>query len=241
MDRVYIFIHIPKTAGTSLRYHFQKYLIDQQDFIHFANKGNKMAIKNKILPFEQRPLIERNKAKVLLGHNINIDTKKLFTNKEIIETVIFRSPQEWQISRYNEYANSRILRSENYYSYDEWVKIEKIHSQFDWFLLNYCKEIQIPIDEDEKYKLINEQLAKLSHVFFVDELEQSMKYIFDDLNISDKVKKENVTGENRKRNIFIENNFTLESIDQNINKEIDLFLKIKNKNDLFIKNNRYNK
>lgn len=233
MDKVYIFIHIPKTAGTTLRYHFQKHLIDQSEFIHFANKGNKIAKDRGLLPYEQRSIAERNEAKVILGHNVDINTKNLISEKETVELVIFRNPKEWIISRYNQYANSKLLNSHPYLCYEEWLKIEKIQSQFDWFLINYCKLKQIPSDETLKYNLLINQLSLISHVCFVDNLDNYMQDIFIDLKIPKQLKRENVTGENRKQNLFAENKLNLAHLNQQSNKENNLFLKIKNKFDLF--------
>ena len=45
--------------------------------------------------------------------------------------------------------------------------------------------------------------------------------------------RENVTGENRKQNLFDENKLNLAHLKQHCSKENELFLKIKNKSDLF--------
>src|SRR5690554_1045950 len=127
MESVYIFTHIPKTAGTSIRNHFASYLENHVEFIHLANRGHKQAERQGIKNFYQKPKSERNKAKVILGHQVNKYTKDLL-DKEPIEVVIFREPVSWEISRYNQYANRLFKKSSKVLSLADWFnKTNKLH------------------------------------------------------------------------------------------------------------------
>lgn len=233
MNKVYIFTHIPKTAGTTLRYHFQKYLKDQDDFIHYANKGNKIALAQRLRPFKERPPSERNKVKVILGHNVDYLTKQLVVDKEPVEIVFFRSPESWEISRYNQYANSKLLKSELYVSYAKWLEIEKNHSQFDWFLTNYSKVVNLPEQLEMKYRLLTRELDKFEHVYFVEQLDKSLINIFKSLRVPQQMIRQNVTGENRKIDLFHKDKNNLALLKDKCNLENKLYLKIKNKYDHF--------
>ncbi len=229
MNEVYIFTHIPKTAGTTLRYHFQKHLLDQVEFIHFANKGNHLAKTSGRIPFEKRDLNARMKAKVILGHNVNKNTKKLVGSNKVIELIFFRDPLAWEISRYNQYANARNLKSENFLCFREWYQTEKIHSQFEWYLINYCLIQNIPNDEQQYFDLVAQNLLNYHIVGFVDSLLVHIAPIFNKLGISSVMKAENVTGKNNKVNIFNEDSTNMSFLIQSQEKEIIFFNKIKKK------------
>jgi hypothetical protein len=229
MEMTYIFAHIPKTAGTSLRYHFQKHLKDQVEFIHLANKGNKVAQQQGRLPFSHRSEQERDQAKVILGHNVNKDTAALVPFKKPFTIIFFRNPVDWEISRYNQYANAKHFRGETFLDYRAWRKIEKVHSQFDWFLNNYCLESPLA-DSNDKLNQVIAYLNKFDFVGFVDNIDSDMKPIFQSLSIPETMKPENVTGKYNKKNWFRKLSNEQEVRADNIG-ENDFFLKIKKKFD----------
>ncbi len=235
MNPVYIFTHIPKTAGTSLRYHFQKYLKDQTTFIHLANKGHKMAKAQGLLPFAERTEEQRHQAQVILGHDVNIHTAQLVPAKQTFQLVYFRDPIAWEISRYNQYANARRFRELKPLPYIDWTIHEKVRSQFDWFLTNYCLEKNIPKDSDEKLELISHHLDQMQHVGFVDQIDHDMKPIFATLNIPTQMQAENVTGRFKKIDIFNENPSNQNTVVDNCITENQFFLKIIKKYDRKLK------
>ena len=98
MGSTLIFHHIPKTAGTTVRKFFQSRMSDQQEFIHLTAKGVKIAHAQGLLPFDQRSLDERNQAKIIFGHDVNIKTADLITNPHefAVCLLLCRSePQQW--------------------------------------------------------------------------------------------------------------------------------------------------
>lgn len=212
MNTTYIFIHIPKTAGTTLRYHFQKHLVDQKSFIHLANKGNKQAESLGMKPFHQRSADERRKAKVILGHNVTKETKQLVKPNKVCEVVFFRNPNDWTISRYNQYANARSLRDEPYLKFNEWLNFEKLQSQFDWFLVHYLGLEISGMNANEKYQVVLKGLKNIQIVGIVESIDLIMENINNNLDISQEMKRENVTGQNRKKDLFIKSSENLSSL-----------------------------
>lgn len=234
MNQVLIFSHIPKTAGTSLRYHFQKHLKDQTEFIHLANKGHKIAHQQGLLPFSERSDEQRNRAQVILGHDVNINTAALVSGKKAFQLVYFRDPVAWEISRYNQYANARRFKEIQLLPYRDWVNLENVHSQFDWFLQNYCLLAEIPSDDD-KFELILQYLNQMQHVGFVDQINQDMEPFFEELEIPIEMKAENVTGRFKKADIFNEDSSNKTKIVDNCFTESQFFLKIRKKYDRKVK------
>ena len=235
MNQVFIFTHIPKTAGTSLRYHFQKHLEDQKTFIHLANKGHKTAEKQGLLPFSQRSEQKRNQAQVILGHDVNIDTAALVPGKQAFRLVYFRDPVGWEISRYNQYAHARRMRELSVLCYSDWFNQENTHCQFDWFLQNHCILSQIPSYQDEKFNLICQYLDVMQQVGFVDQIDQDMKPIFKSLGIPAEMQAENVTGRFKKMDVFKENSSNQAKAVDNCFTENQFFLKIRKKYDRKLK------
>lgn len=197
-ESTYIITHIPKTAGTSLRVHFQTHLTDQVEFIHLANRGHNKANRMAMVPFQHRDSQSRNQAKVIFGHQVNKNTKNLITGKSIIEVVIFRKPKAWEISRFNQYAHS-VSREQNLdLSFAEWSdasKTKKLHSQFDWFLEKYHQTKVSTMPADQRDQLLFESLSHFKHIFFVEDFPDCLKPILDDLNVSNSLTKNtNVVG-----------------------------------------------
>lgn len=226
--RVFLFTHIPKTAGTSLRYHFQKHLVDQDTFIHLANKGDKQAREQGLLPFAERPVEQRMRARVILGHNVNHQTKKLIGHNSPHELVLLRDPVAWEISRYNQYANAKALRGQSYLPYDAWYHTEPLHCQFDWLLRHYARQDDVPTDTRAKESLVLGLLNQFTQVGFVDKLMVHLQPILDTLDISSDIKSENVTGENRKSDLFREDGANENRLMDRLEEKVELFAKIKN-------------
>ena len=226
--RVFLFTHIPKTAGTSLRYHFQKHLVDQHSFIHLANKGDKQARQQGLLPFAERPLAQRLAARVILGHNVNHQTKQLIGHNTPHELVLLRDPVAWEISRYNQYANAKALRGQPYLPYDDWFDSEPVHCQFDWLLRHYALQADIPTDPKAKEQQTVALLNQFTQVGFVNKLLVHLQPILDTLGISSDIKSENVTGENRKSDLFREDGANENRLMNRLDEKIELFAKIKN-------------
>lgn len=197
---VIIFTHIPKTAGTSFRVHFQKHLKDQVEFIHLANKGLKWAREGGIKNFYERSIPERNETQVILGHQVNYKTKELIPQKQTKEVVFFRNPFNWEISRYNQNQNARVKRGEPALDFPAWLKSDKTHSQFDWFIANYLclKGSVFNLPQRSKEHLLWYTLHQFDYVCFTSQVDSFAEVVCSHLNIDTHMKKENVVGIDKK-------------------------------------------
>jgi hypothetical protein len=203
-----------------LRVHFQKHLEDQNEFIHFANVGFNTAIKKGLAPFDQRSQESRRKAKVILGHKVNFETKDLVVGNSVEELVIFRNPVDWERSRFNQHAN-RLKKHQNFdLNFDHWLtEVNKTHSQFDWFLSNYLKlgaEVR-KMNPKSKESLLFDTLSNFHHVLFIENFQHKLKRIFSELQIPENPSKVNAVGKD-KNNFFdntTSNQHQLETLCQN--------------------------
>lgn len=225
MNQVYIFTHIPKTAGTSIRNHFARHLENHVEFIHLANRGHKQAERQGFENFYQKPRIERNKAIVILGHQVNKNTKKLI-DKKPKEVVIFRDPISWEISRYNQYANRIYKEKGLLLTLEEWLnETNKLHSQFDWFLINYSKinrkTLDIPIND--KCDLLVKELAHFEFIISLRSVDTIIKLICNRINIPSNISRRYNSVGNDKKQYFIDNLKSRDEIHNICKKDIQIY------------------
>ena len=143
-------------------------------------------------------------AKVIIGHDVNFDTKFNITSKKVVESVIFRDPISWEISRYNQHVNRMVMRKDKPISYEFWLKkVNKLHSQFDWLLAKYyhlhpvLKKISNPL----KYELIMSCIQNFDNIVLLNNFNSFIKYILDDLKLNNdltNLKNQNVVGVHKK-------------------------------------------
>lgn len=228
-NKTFIFSHIPKTAGTSLKVLFEKHLKNELEFIHFANTGFNTAKKHGLEPFFLRCKKSRAEAKVILGHKVNYKTKALVNNNNVEEVVIFRDPASWEISRFNQHANRLYKQNKVRIDFKYWLeKVNKTHSQFDWFLANYLqlgsgvKNLSLHVKEN----LLNYTLSNFNHVLFLENMSMKMQPIYSELGISEHAGHENAVGKHKTQH-FENTAENKKLLDQICNNEFMLYEKIK--------------
>lgn len=228
-NKTFIFSHIPKTAGTSLKVHFEKHLENENEFIHFANVGFNVAQRNGLNPYYERPEALRSRAKVILGHKVNFKTKMLVEANEVEEIVIFRDPVAWEVSRFNQHANRLYKREGMTIDFNFWLnEVNKTHSQFDWFLSNYLQMGQSisKLNRVAKENLLFYTLSNFKHVLFLDNLNEKIRPIFNQLGISNLKSHENAVGKD-KTQFFKDNNENQKLLTALCKNEILLYEKLR--------------
>lgn len=100
-NAVWVFIHLPKTGGTTVNGHFRQHLRWDETFIHLAEWGNRYRKATNRKPLEERPLEERSRIEVLSGHHAYYGIHRWVPNKVGRYFTIVRDPAQRCVSRYN--------------------------------------------------------------------------------------------------------------------------------------------
>lgn len=98
---IWIFLHLPKTGGTTFLTHLEKNFKYDEEFIHVGAWGDKYRKNNNKIPFEKRTLNERSKAIVIGGHAAYYGIHKLVPNKIPRYIIFLRDPGSWMVSTFN--------------------------------------------------------------------------------------------------------------------------------------------
>lgn len=154
---LYIFLHVPKCAGTTLRDNIINNLKEEEYLLIYYERGDespkRMLRSDKEIEdfFKNSSEEEKDKIKFIIGHKVFYGIHKFFPNKEARYITFFREPSDRTISSYNflvtEY-NKKMLK-------DFRVK-EKIEQRF---FING----KIPSFEewlDKSYGSINETMSQ---------------------------------------------------------------------------------
>jgi hypothetical protein len=199
-NTVYIFAHIPKTGGTTIRQHFEKHL-SPYEFVHLANAGNNRLTKKGIPPFAERSEEERQKVRVVLGHQVNAETPKLFPGKTIKRLVFLREPVSWVVSRYNWKMNVRKQDGKDILSFDDWYKdVKQRQSQLVWLIKSYAGSKRFQrMAPQRKLKLANEILSNFDVVSLTERINTDCPVIFRHIGVPEEFESANVAGQRHEK------------------------------------------
>jgi len=146
-EEVFLFAHLPKTGGQSLRDCFRKHLQFHREFIHLGPFGDDDAATLGLGPFEQRPEEERARARVILGHRVNHQTHLLVPGKVPRYAIFLREPAELIVSSYNFEMRYQRAPGEAVVPFDQWyTEGRKRNLMAHWLLEHFLQRPPSRID-----------------------------------------------------------------------------------------------
>lgn len=202
----YLFLHIPKTGGTSLRLHFEAHLKPFEEVVHLSETGTANTKAAGFLAFNDRPPIERAKARVIIGHDVNAQTARLVEPNAVATICVLRDPLEWIVSRYNQEMRKHERAQQSIPSFWNWYWLApRARTQVDWLLLRFLGLSEdLPLSPTEKVDRAAAALSALDHVWLLEHLAEQSSPVMHALGIPPLTRRENVTGQTFKRFVTVD-------------------------------------
>jgi Sulfotransferase family len=206
MPTTFLFLHIPKTGGTSLRLHFEAHLRPFEEVIHLSETGEANARAAGFADFKERQPSDRNKARVIIGHDVNVDTGKLVALNSVETICVLREPVDWIVSRYNQEMRKHERAKQSIPSFWDWYWFApRARTQVDWLLLRFLGLSEdLPLSPTEKVDRAVAALSALDHVWRLEDLAKQSLPVMRALGIPPLTRRENVTGETFKRFVTVD-------------------------------------
>jgi hypothetical protein len=215
---IYIFLHLPKTGGTTFSQHLVKNL--KKDEIMSTSQ-----LRYNLIP----PNIKKDKIRVILGHATYYGIHKLFPEKNPRYVVFLRDPADRFVSSYNFEMRTKPganisfwkwyesqLKNEMVYFLDmkfrgkEGAKAnlprktlpffarifqnKKIYMFFQKLYETYISLFQSSERiNNKKLKNAKKLLDNCWHIGFIDNLDESLKFLFREIGVPTKWKDQNIT------------------------------------------------
>ena len=98
---LFIFLHVPKTGGTTINVHLSEQMKFDEEYVHIGNWGSDYRKKHGLVEWEDRPQKEKNKARFLAGHGTYFGIHKEVSNVKPYYILVLRDPLKRFISGYN--------------------------------------------------------------------------------------------------------------------------------------------
>lgn len=145
-EELFLFVHLPKTGGQTLRNCFIKHLEFHRSFIHLGPHGEQKANELGLAPFDQRPEKERALARVILGHGITARTHELVPGKVPRYVIFLREPAELLVSLYNFQMHFNRPPGAAIVPFDQWYAEKRARNySIQWFLYQFL-QIETSVD-----------------------------------------------------------------------------------------------
>ena len=125
---LYVFVHIPKTGGTTVTAHLRTNLEWDQEVVDLGPWGEDYRSRNDLAPFSERPEEERAETLVLAGPKSTADLA-LVPGRPIRYVTFVRDPADRLVSMFN----FRTSRPQNAtLGFEEWYGNLKPNTMFRW-------------------------------------------------------------------------------------------------------------
>ena len=193
-EEVFIFAHLPKTGGQTLRDCFRKHLEFHREFIHLGPFGEEDAAKRGLEPFHQRPVEERAQARVILGHKVNCETHTLVPSKTPRYVLLLRDPAELLVSLYNFDMRYQRPASEPIVPFDDWYKSRQRKNFMTNWLLNDFLRPSKPSRKTPPMQIIKPALNEFWFVGCSEFLDQDAPLLLRRIGVPVEIERTNVAG-----------------------------------------------
>lgn len=191
---LYLFAHIPKTAGQTLRRHFRRHIRPRERVIA-VNARDENAPGSTGAPAGP----DRASCDLVVGHRVTLEITREFPNRAHRFFTVLRDPVEHTISSYNWEAHQLYSsQGKKPPRFERWFRKRKC-SLMAWWLISRFKKVPAEIHMLYSQERLLEEAGQLLDQFWlvacVEELETSLGPVFEALGIPTQLKvRRNVAG-----------------------------------------------
>ena len=193
-EPVFAFIHIPKTGGQTLCHHFCKHLVLHETFIHLGRMGRNDADERGLAPWEERPVEERQKARVVLGHGVTNDLASLLPGRPIRWAVFLRDPAELLVSNYNFDMSVRASAGDDPIGFDAWYAQKPRDFQTWWLLARFLRVLPPQATGVQRAAMADQLLQQVEWVGDTRRLDADAVPILEAIGVPLELERRNQTG-----------------------------------------------
>jgi len=156
---VYFILHIPKTAGQTIRYHLAEHC---PPGAFWSPRGLPYPLSLHGRRYRLRGSNEVSRVRAVAGHDLGRSLERQFPDREIRRVVLLREPLSLQLSLYNYRMMNHLAKGLGTYPFAVHLRAQPRDFIAHWLLARWL-EIPWPrlmaMSDDDKYRLINRALA----------------------------------------------------------------------------------
>lgn len=148
MADLHVILHIPKTGGQSIRFHLQRNLQLDAEYVHIGPFGRRHANETGALPWEERSDAERARARVLHGHHVTRHSHEHVPGARTVKHAgLLRDPASRMVSHYNFNVELKWVRKgQAAPDWAWWYRGQKRNFVCRWIKENF---LGLPFDETQ--------------------------------------------------------------------------------------------
>jgi len=191
---VYIFPHIPKTAGSSVHFHLLTHLEYDRSYIHIPIDFSMREELRARQPFTLRDARERRATRVLFGHGVAKRHADFVPWRRPRAITTLRDPAERMLSHYNFWMNVLEKQGRPSMSFEDWYAAEPKNYQIRWIAETYLQTNVSRLSPREISDIAGEALDSFWLVCTLPTFESDIQLLWDALSLPPLASRQNVSG-----------------------------------------------
>jgi hypothetical protein len=185
VDDLHIIMHVPKTAGWTLRDHFRVKLAFHSEFIHLGPFGVRDAEERGLPPWEARSDAERGEARVIFGHYASVFTRDLVPGERAVKySGLLRDPASRLVSHYNFNVEDKwIKQGKGVPDWSWWYRGQKRNFVCRWIKENFLREPVEGVSDEVMYEDVTRLLGSFWLLGVVERFDEFAQRLCHDIGI----------------------------------------------------------
>lgn len=174
---LWIFLHLPKTGGTTFNGHFARHLDFGETFVHLSRWGDAHRERLGLPPFESWPEGRRRRVCVLSGHRAHYGIHRLVPGRAPRYLTVVRDPAERIVSYYN-FVRSRGRTGLDFEAWYERADLTRQRDPMTRFYASRLTALPLPADPAEVLRRATLLLDRCWFVGITARLDADLPHLF---------------------------------------------------------------